>query len=150
MWYLQSVVSIKHIFFFLSVRHLIGKPFVCRNYWRDYDTALFIMRHLYRGIDEDNLPAESSRKNSKDKMGFPGWSDQIGTVDEELPLTFSERSMTRIFSKKYKKVLSVLSCNTTFSFHVLQDEDYSGEPFFVTHCQSMQSKAIPASARIDG
>ncbi|XP_062024723.1 phospholipase SGR2 isoform X1 [Rosa rugosa] len=61
------------------------------NYWRDYDTALFIMKHLYRGIDEDNLPAESSRKYSKDKMGFPGWSDQIGTVDEELPLTFSER-----------------------------------------------------------
>ncbi|XP_050366281.1 phospholipase SGR2 isoform X2 [Argentina anserina] len=61
------------------------------NYWRDYDTALFIMKHLYRGIDDNNLPVGSSREDSKHKMGLPGWSDQTETIDEELSLTFSER-----------------------------------------------------------
>ena len=80
--------------FFLSAGHLIGKPFMCRNYWRDCDTALFIMKHLYRGIDEDI---------SKHKTGFPGGLEQKETVDEELPLTFSERSMTRILFQKFKE-----------------------------------------------
>ncbi|KAL6212510.1 hypothetical protein ACLB2K_017730 [Fragaria x ananassa] len=61
------------------------------NYWRDYDTCLFIMKHLYRGTDKDDLLAESSRESSKHKMGYPGWLDQIETVEEEHPLTFSER-----------------------------------------------------------
>lgn len=58
------------------------------------------MKHLYRGTDKDDLLAESSRESSKHKMGYPGWLDQIETVEEELPLTFSERSMTRIFFGK--------------------------------------------------
>ncbi|TQD80484.1 hypothetical protein C1H46_033947 [Malus baccata] len=31
------------------------------NYWRDYDTALFILKHLYRGIHDESLREESSR-----------------------------------------------------------------------------------------
>ena len=33
-----------------------------------------------------------------------GWSDQRETVDEELPLKFSDTVMVRNFSKKAKKI----------------------------------------------
>ncbi|KAM4075704.1 hypothetical protein ACJW30_12G007500 [Castanea mollissima] len=75
------------------------------NYWRDHDTALFILKHLYRDIPEDpNSPAESSGGNSKEESGSTGWSDQRETVDEELPLTFSDTVMVRNFSRKAKKI----------------------------------------------
>ncbi|BFG18484.1 hypothetical protein CerSpe_047580 [Prunus speciosa] len=61
------------------------------NYWRDYDTALFILKHLYRGIHEDNLPEKSGMGNSKKESSYTRWSGHGQTVDEELPLTFSER-----------------------------------------------------------
>ena len=64
---------------------------VYRNYCRDHDTALFILKHLYRDILEDpNSPTESSGGNSKEESGSTGWSDQRETVDEELLLTFSD------------------------------------------------------------
>nr|XP_023882469.1 phospholipase SGR2 [Quercus suber]POF22783.1 phospholipase sgr2 [Quercus suber] len=75
------------------------------NYWRDHDTALFILKHLYRDIPEDpNSPTESSGGNSKEESGSTGWSDQRETVDEELPLTFSDTVMVRNFSRKAKKI----------------------------------------------
>ncbi|KAL4594280.1 hypothetical protein ACB092_12G009400, partial [Castanea dentata] len=75
------------------------------NYWRDHDTALFILKHLYRDIPEDpNSPAESSGGNSKEESGSTGWSDQRETVDEELPLKFSDTVMVRNFSRKAKKI----------------------------------------------
>ncbi|KAL4594274.1 hypothetical protein ACB092_12G009000 [Castanea dentata] len=75
------------------------------NYWRDHDTALFILKHLYRDIPEDpNSPAESSGGNSKEESSSTGWSDQRETVDEELPLTFSDTVMVRNFSRKAKKI----------------------------------------------
>ena len=78
---------------------------VYRNYWRDHDTALFILKHLYRDIPEDpNSPVESSGGNSKEESGSTGWSDQRETVDEELPLTFSDTVMVRNFSRKAKKI----------------------------------------------
>ncbi|KAM1013283.1 hypothetical protein EV1_042886 [Malus domestica] len=64
------------------------------NYWRDYDTALLILKHLYRGVHRgvhnESLHEESSRRNSKTESGFTGWSDQRETGEEERPLTFSD------------------------------------------------------------
>ncbi|ONI33711.1 hypothetical protein PRUPE_1G442600 [Prunus persica] len=75
------------------------------NYWRDYDTALFILKHLYQGIHEDNLPEKSGMGNSKKESNYARWSGHGQTADEELPLTFSERSMIRYFSRKAKKLI---------------------------------------------
>ncbi|XP_007019888.2 PREDICTED: phospholipase SGR2 isoform X1 [Theobroma cacao] len=76
------------------------------NYWRDYDTALFILKHLYQDIPEDlNSPVESNGGSSKDQNVSTGLSDQRETTDEELPLTFSDRIMVRNFSSKAKKFM---------------------------------------------
>ncbi|XP_015578711.2 phospholipase SGR2 isoform X1 [Ricinus communis] len=76
------------------------------NYWRDLDTALFILKHLYKDIPEEaNLLDESSGQNSKDESSTTGWSDQRETKEEELPLTFSDRMMIRNFSRKAKKFM---------------------------------------------
>ncbi|KAF9661517.1 hypothetical protein SADUNF_Sadunf19G0077100 [Salix dunnii] len=75
------------------------------NYWRDQDTALFILKHLYRVIPEEpNLPAESSGGTSKDEMRSTGWYDQSET-NEELPLTFSDEMMAKNFSRKANKYM---------------------------------------------
>lgn len=73
------------------------------NYWRDFDTALFILKHLFRGIPED-ISSPDEEGSSKERNSA-GWSDQRETVDEELPLTFSDSFMVRNFSRKAKKVL---------------------------------------------
>ncbi|KAH1065019.1 hypothetical protein J1N35_030006 [Gossypium stocksii] len=74
------------------------------NYWRDYDTALFILKHLYRDIPEDpDSSMESNGDSSKDKSVSTGWSDQRGSPDEESPLTFSDRIMVKSFSREAKK-----------------------------------------------
>ncbi|KAJ9167294.1 hypothetical protein P3X46_021958 [Hevea brasiliensis] len=76
------------------------------NYWRDYDTALFILKHLYKDIPEDaNLLELSSGHNSKDESSSTGWTDQRETKEEELPLTFSNRMMVKNFSRKAKKFM---------------------------------------------
>ncbi|KAJ7961435.1 Phospholipase SGR2 [Quillaja saponaria] len=76
------------------------------NYWRDYDTALFILKHLYREIPEDpNLLVDSSAGNSKGESDSAGWCDPRDNVDEELPLTFSDKAVVRNFSRKAKKIL---------------------------------------------
>ncbi|KAK8366268.1 hypothetical protein V6Z11_A02G109000 [Gossypium hirsutum] len=76
------------------------------NYWRDYDTALFILKHLYRDIPEDpNFLGESIEGSLKDENASMGWSDERETIDEELPLTFSDRDMVKNFSRKAKKFI---------------------------------------------
>ncbi|KAA3484404.1 phospholipase SGR2-like isoform X4 [Gossypium australe] len=76
------------------------------NYWRDYDTALFILKHLYRDIPEDpNFLGESIDGSLKDENASMGWSDERETIDEELPLTFSDRDMVKNFSRKAKKFI---------------------------------------------
>ena len=78
----------------------------CRNYWRDFDTALFILKHLYRDIPEDpNSPEGSKVGNVKDNRGSTGWSDRRENVDEELPLTFADKRVSRNFSSKARKFL---------------------------------------------
>ncbi|XP_034677192.1 phospholipase SGR2-like [Vitis riparia] len=76
------------------------------NYWRDYDTALFILKHLYRDIPEE--PSSSEEANggsSKNENGSTGWTDQREAADEELPLTFAERVVVKNFSRKAKKIM---------------------------------------------
>ncbi|PON57072.1 Alpha/Beta hydrolase [Parasponia andersonii] len=76
------------------------------NYWRDCDTALFILKHLYRDIPEDpNSPKQSIGGNLKNDGGSSGWIDRREAVEEEIPLTFSDRSAVRNFSSKAKKFL---------------------------------------------
>ncbi|OMP07951.1 Shoot gravitropism [Corchorus olitorius] len=76
------------------------------NYWRDCDTALFILKHLYRDIPEDpNSSVEFNGDRSKDESVSTGWSDQRETTDEELPLTFSDRNMVRNFSRKARSFM---------------------------------------------
>lgn len=76
---------------------MMNVALVGRNYWRDHDTALFILKHLYRDIPED--------PNSAAIGGSTGWNNQREKAEEELPLTFSDNVMVRNFSSKAKKVL---------------------------------------------
>ncbi|KAL1204964.1 Phospholipase SGR2 [Cardamine amara subsp. amara] len=80
------------------------------NYWRDNDTALFIIKHLYRELaDEPNSPTESTEEDdsSKDSSRRHNWIDRRETNydDEELPLTFSDKQIARSFSAEAKKYL---------------------------------------------
>ncbi|KAL1324861.1 hypothetical protein AAHE18_13G120900 [Arachis hypogaea] len=76
------------------------------NYWRDYDTALFILKHLYRDIPEDpNYSDASGTGTSKYESGSTGWFDRRETVEEEVPLTFSDKVMVRNFSSKARRII---------------------------------------------
>ncbi|XP_023549998.1 phospholipase SGR2-like isoform X3 [Cucurbita pepo subsp. pepo] len=71
------------------------------NYWRDHDTALFILKHLYRDIPEDpDTPPEYTESDSNDC-----WYNQRETIEEELSLTFSDENVVRNFSRKAKKMM---------------------------------------------
>lgn len=85
-----------------------------RNYWRDYDTALFILKHLYRDIPEDpHSSVASSGESLKHESTSAGWYDQRDTVEEDVPLTFSDRVMVRNFSSRAKKFMQK---NSAYSF----------------------------------
>ncbi|EOA39604.1 hypothetical protein CARUB_v10008231mg [Capsella rubella] len=80
------------------------------NYWRDNDTALFIIKHLYRELqDEPNSPMDSVEGDDspKDSSRPHSWIDGSETNydDEELPLTFSDKQIARTFSAEAKKYL---------------------------------------------
>ncbi|XP_043809391.1 phospholipase SGR2 isoform X5 [Manihot esculenta] len=78
------------------------------NYWRDCDTALFILKHLYKDIPEDpNSLQGSSGHNLKDESSSTGWIDRSEIKEEELPLTFSNRMMVKNFSRKAKKFMKM-------------------------------------------
>ncbi|KAM7266453.1 hypothetical protein ACFE04_004350 [Oxalis oulophora] len=80
------------------------------NYWRDHDTALFILKHLYSDIPEEPsspvTSADSIGENSKGEGSVHRWDDQRATVEEELPLTFSDKNMIRNFSIRAKKIMN--------------------------------------------
>lgn len=67
------------------------------SYWRDLDTALFILKHLYREIPPE--PPEVTK--SKQKGRSMALSDNKDFLDDEMALTFS--------SKKAIKALSSLN-----------------------------------------
>lgn len=73
------------------------------NYWRDHDTALFIFKHLYRDIPEDAETSEARSKQSKPA----GLIYQTDTLDEDLPLTFSDTALVREFQWKAKKTMGI-------------------------------------------
>ncbi|KDP45614.1 hypothetical protein JCGZ_17221 [Jatropha curcas] len=76
------------------------------NYWRDFDTALFILKHLYKDIPEEaSLHNIDGERNSKVESSSTGWTDQRETKEEELPLTFSDRMMVKSFSRKAKRFM---------------------------------------------
>ncbi|XP_022852802.1 phospholipase SGR2-like isoform X4 [Olea europaea var. sylvestris] len=74
------------------------------NYWRDHDTALFILKHLYRDIPEEPLsPSEHLEGSSRDGNNFEGWSNPRELADDELPLTFADSIFIKRISSRLKK-----------------------------------------------
>lgn len=74
------------------------------NYWRCHDTALFILKHLYRDIPEDP-PGESSDEESSKIKPIHAFYEK-NSLDEDIPLTFSDRTIVREFSRKARKAMS--------------------------------------------
>ncbi|XP_024959386.1 phospholipase SGR2-like isoform X2 [Cynara cardunculus var. scolymus] len=70
------------------------------KYWRDPDTALFILKHLYRDIPNEpgfpNKPTENDTNQENDE-----WDKLFD--DEELPLTFADEKFLKQFSIRAKK-----------------------------------------------
>jgi hypothetical protein len=80
---------------------------VDRNYWRDYDTALFILKHLYRDVPEDLDPSiVYSAGSSRHESRSVSWYDPRDTVEEDVPLTFSDKVKVRNFSSKAKRIFA--------------------------------------------
>ncbi|CAA0842393.1 Phospholipase SGR2, partial [Striga hermonthica] len=77
------------------------------NYWRDHDTALFILKHLYREIadHEPTSPDEQPECSSKGESSSGRWSDPNDLADEELPLTFANSISIKNFSYKARKAM---------------------------------------------
>ncbi|KAL0417935.1 UNVERIFIED_CONTAM: Phospholipase SGR2 [Sesamum radiatum] len=76
------------------------------NYWRDYDTALFILKHLYRDIPDGPISHdEQPESSSKDENSYKQWSDPREIEDEELPLTFANSVSIKNFSHRAKKTM---------------------------------------------
>ncbi|KAI3941314.1 hypothetical protein MKW92_037947 [Papaver armeniacum] len=78
------------------------------NYWRDRDTALFILEHLYRDIPEEpDSPDESNSIISDNTISSSGrFYQSLTLLDEDLPLTFSDRNVIKEFSRKVKKQMN--------------------------------------------
>ncbi|XP_039137862.1 LOW QUALITY PROTEIN: phospholipase SGR2 [Dioscorea cayenensis subsp. rotundata] len=78
------------------------------NYWRDPDTALFILKHLYRDVPEEpDSPGQSEAGcGSRKQNGPAGLYFDRDDADEDLPLTFSDHLMIREFSRKAKKAMT--------------------------------------------
>ncbi|KAL7113751.1 hypothetical protein ACP275_04G078800 [Erythranthe tilingii] len=77
------------------------------NYWRDHDTALFMLKHLYRDIPEEEpvLHIEDLKEgSSNDENRLNRWSDPRELAEEELPLTFADSLSIKHFSHKVKKI----------------------------------------------
>ncbi|KAK1262953.1 hypothetical protein QJS04_geneDACA018576 [Acorus gramineus] len=76
------------------------------NYWRDPDTALFILKHLYRDIPEEPNPNEEpscSEDSSRNQRRTEDLFYRTEVMDEDIPLTFSDHSLVREFSRKVRK-----------------------------------------------
>lgn len=72
---------------------------VLRNYWRDPDTALFILKHLYRDIPEE--PDISTEEENDGTFGGKMFF-QKEVFEEDFPLTFSDKVVIREFSRKLR------------------------------------------------
>ncbi|CAJ2655320.1 unnamed protein product [Trifolium pratense] len=77
------------------------------NYWRDYDTALFILKHLYRDVPEElDSSIVHSAGSSRNDSRSVSWFDPRDTVEEDVPLTFSDKVKVRNFSIKAKRIFA--------------------------------------------
>lgn len=86
--------------------NLLNDSTFCRNYWRDSDTALFMLKHLYRDIPEDSYSScEPLEGSSKDDRSTVSWYDQREEADEEFPLTFADKVTVKSFSHRARKTL---------------------------------------------
>ncbi|KAF8712652.1 hypothetical protein HU200_028409 [Digitaria exilis] len=65
------------------------------NYWRDHDTALFILRHLYRDIPEE--PPADAIERMPIKLFY-----ERDLFVEETPLTFADEASVKEFSRKMR------------------------------------------------
>ncbi|KAJ1266880.1 hypothetical protein BS78_07G013700 [Paspalum vaginatum] len=65
------------------------------NYWRDHDTALFILKHLYRDIPEE--PPSDAIEGMPIKLFY-----ERDPIEEETPLTFSDRPLVKEFSRRVR------------------------------------------------
>ncbi|XP_047325127.1 phospholipase SGR2 [Impatiens glandulifera] len=79
------------------------------NYWRDCDTALFMLKHLYRDIPEEqpDFVEDSKENSSKNNVPSGGWVDQRESIEEELPLTFGDTALVKNFSSRAKKFMKL-------------------------------------------
>lgn len=79
------------------------------NYWRDSDTALFMLKHLYRDIPEEqpDFVEDSKENSSKNNVPSGGWVDQRESIEEELPLTFGDATLVKNFSSRAKKFMKL-------------------------------------------
>ncbi|XP_024979811.1 phospholipase SGR2-like [Cynara cardunculus var. scolymus] len=77
------------------------------NYWRDMDTALFILKHLYQDIPEEpEIPDElMENETNQPTQDFQGWYDNEEAVEEDLPLTFSNSRFVKKFSRRAKSFI---------------------------------------------
>ncbi|KAL6976553.1 hypothetical protein U1Q18_025344 [Sarracenia purpurea var. burkii] len=77
---------------FLAISYYLKHALLLSNYWRDYDTALFILKHLYRDIPEKpELLEQTKYGRSKNESSSEGWLDRREAAEEELPLTFADK-----------------------------------------------------------
>ncbi|KAI3524537.1 hypothetical protein L1887_03195 [Cichorium endivia] len=76
------------------------------NYWRDLDTALFILKHLYRDVPEEPEAPDGDTENER-KQGigdfWEGWHNSLEeATDDDLPLTFSNKKFVQKFTRRAK------------------------------------------------
>lgn len=76
------------------------------NYWRDPDTALFILKHLYRDIPEEPHEHANTGGGSLSQGRPRSLFYDKDYMDEDTPLTFSDSSLVREFSRKAKKAMN--------------------------------------------
>ncbi|PWA96655.1 shoot gravitropism 2 (SGR2) [Artemisia annua] len=70
------------------------------KYWRDPDTALFILKHLYRDIPNAPYIPNKHSENATNQENHD-WKELFD--DEELPLTFASEDFLKQFSVGVKK-----------------------------------------------
>ncbi|XP_071737236.1 phospholipase SGR2-like [Rutidosis leptorrhynchoides] len=70
------------------------------KYWRDPDTALFILKHLYRDIPNGPKIPKNHTENASVQEN-DDWKDMFD--NEELPLTFASEQFLKQFSVGAKK-----------------------------------------------
>nr|XP_043625139.1 phospholipase SGR2-like [Erigeron canadensis] len=77
------------------------------SYWKDLDTALFILKHLYRDIpDEPETPDKYMEDETNQETGdWKRWFNDEEAAEEELPLTFSNTKFVKKFTRRAKSFI---------------------------------------------